>query len=233
MKDNLIVGCSHVEGFELEEELNLDAYNLDPSLYDEVVDYRLNHSFPYYLFTKLNQSYESVHMTGADNSWITYNTIKYINETPIKPQNVIICLSGVTRQQRYYNNHPHFFNPLYPGHAKDFIPFSSKEEKENIVKWEKVESEVFFNIDYYNIQTYHYVNYLKLFLEKKNINYFFLKSVNSDINLFEFTNNTLDIAFKDFYEKGGYKIAKGGHSLSDGHSAWADYIYNNLKNNFK
>ena len=36
----------------------------------------------------------------------------------------------------------------------------------------------------------------------------------------------------EFLEQKHYKLAPSGHALSDGHKAWAEYLYENLKDKF-
>lgn len=232
MKENLIVGCSHVEGFELEQELGYDIRYIPISAHEEVLNYRKKKRFGTKLYKKLELEHTAIYKTGCDNSWIVYNLIERTNKSKVKPKNVVVCWTGITRQQRFYKGHDFFFNPLYPGHIQNLITFKSKKESDDILKWEQVEHNHFLDFDFYNQQTHHFMNYVKLFLESKGINFFYLKSIKNDLDLKQYTENSLDISFIEFCEKKKFKLAKHGHYLSDAHQAWADYIYEQLGDRF-
>lgn len=228
-ENNLIVGCSHVEGFELEEEIGIDIYNHTNNEYNQAERYRKDKKFSSILFKHLGEDYCASYMTGCDNSWITYETIRLVNSSP-NLKNVIISWTGITRQQKSFNSKTYFLNPLYPGHSKD-IPIQNPNSK-LLSNWEEAENKLFLDINFYQKQTYHYAHYLKLFLESKKINFFFIESINTGVNFSKFTSNTLDISMKDFCEKHNYKQGKGGHFLSEAHKAWGYHLYKNFKNKF-
>lgn len=232
MSNNLIIGCSHVEGFELEQELGYDVQMLPISSQEEVYSYRKANRFATKLFNRLNLPHEALFKTGCDNSWIVYNLVDRVTKSKHKYDNIIVCWTGITRQQRYFKGNEFFFNPLYPGHIQNLINFKNRKESDDILKWEEVEHEHFLDFEFYNRQTHHFMNYVKLFLEQRNINFFYLNSIQNDLDLTNYTYNSLEISFKEFCLKGNFKQAKYGHYLSDAHQAWADYIYTKLKNNF-
>lgn len=232
MTNNLIVGCSHVEGFELEQELGYTGIKHTHRDNLTIAAYRKKTRFAAKLADKLKIPFNVVSHTGADNSWITYSTVRYIEELKVKPKNVIVCLTGITRQQRYYKGKPYFINPLYPGHAAELNKGHNK-DAESIVNWELAENRLFLDMNYYLQQTYHYVNYLKYFLESKKVNFFILKSIENDLDLTQFTPNTIGTSFVEFAEAGNYKKGEYGHFLSEAHNAWADYIVEQLGDKFK
>lgn len=232
MSNNLIVGCSHVEGFELEEELGYVGLNYPHSDNLKIAEYRKQKRFAKVLADKLNTKFTVISKTGADNSWITYSAVQHCMNLQDKPKNVIVCLTGITRQQRFYKGKPYFLNPLYPGHAAELNKGRNNKDVDNIVKWEQAEHSIFLDINYYLLQTYHYVNYLKSYFENNNINYFILKSIENSLDLKEFTDNTLNFSFMEYATMGKFPKAKNGHFLSQAHKSWGEYIFDQLGDRF-
>lgn len=227
MNSNLIIGCSHVEGFELEEEIGIDIYNHTNAEYNKSEIYRKDKRFSDILFKKLKTDYYALYMTGCSNSWIVQETIKQVNVNP-NLKNVIICWTGITRLEKVYKHNPVFINPLYPKHTPHHSLVNSSDVK-LLEQWEQAENKLFLDLNFYQNLTYHYAHYLKLFLESKDINFFFLESITTGVDFSKLTPNCLNVSMKDYCEKGNFKKGKGGHFLSEGHKAWAEYLYKNLK----
>lgn len=232
MQSNLIVGCSHVEGFELEQELGYDVQTLPISSQEEVYNYRKANRFATKLFDKLNLPHEALFKTGCDNSWIVYNLVDRVTNSKHKYDNVIVCWTGITRQQRYFKGSEFFFNPLYPGHMQNLINFKNRKEADDILKWEEVEHKHFLDFKFYDRQTHHFMNYIKIFLEQRDINFFYLNSIQNEVKLKEYTDNSVQLSFVEFCENNDFTSAKYGHFLSDAHQAWADYLYAEIGDKF-
>lgn len=219
---NLFFGCSHVLGTELDQELEINSSTQDKEAYIE------SNRFAKILSDKMGLDHEIFAEIGADNSWIAYKVIEVIENINSSINNAIVCWSGPTRVQKIINGGTFFVNPLYPGHAGQYlkkeIPNSSKE----IDIWEKVEHDIFLDNDFCNKQLQHFARYVKLYLDSKNINCIFLKSVESDVNLLELNSSSVNLSFHEFYTENKYKVGVGGHALSEGHREWANYIYNNI-----
>src|SRR6056300_787687 len=108
----LFVGCSHVLGEELEQDSIIELTN-----YSQIKKFRENHRFAKILSDKVTISHKVLAESGADNSWITFNTIDFVEKNEDIISNVVVSWSGVTRIQKIAFNTPLFFNPLHPGHG--------------------------------------------------------------------------------------------------------------------
>jgi len=218
---NLIFGCSHVLGDELDQELSVN------STVKEKIKYIEDNRFANILF-KLSKQTVKVHgKSGADNSWIAHKVIEEVDKSTETIKNVIVCWSGPTRMQKIIDGGTFFLNPLYPGHfsinLKDKFPSIIKD----LNRWEEIESKVFLDLTFCNNMSYHYANYIKLYLENKKINFIFIKSVESDIDLKPLTVQSSNLSFHEFY-KDKFKTGKNGHCLADGHREWAHYLFSTV-----
>lgn len=225
----LFVGCSHVLGEELEQDSILELKR-----YSEVKKFRENHRFAKILSDKLNFTHKVLAESGADNSWITYSTIDFIEKNKNIISDVVVSWSGVTRVQKIAFNTPLFFNPLHLGYGAvtSYPPTISKKFKEDIVTWETIENKYFLNLDFANLQTFHYINYLTYFLKDKNINFFYIKGIDSDIDLFKFTNNSVNLSFMKFIAENNFKVGKNTHALKEAHYEWGNYLFSKFNGKF-
>jgi len=223
----LFSGCSHVLGVELEQETDLTDFS-------KIKKYRNQKRFCNLLSKKLDYPHSVVAESGADNSWITFNTIDYINKHKDFISDVVVSWSGITRVHKIFQGKPIFLNPLYPGHGAttSFPPDIPKEFSKDVTTWEHIENKYFLDVEFATKQSYHYINYLRYFLEANNINFIFIKGIKSDIDLSEFTDNYVNTSFIEFAEERVLELGKSGHVLSQGHKVWADYLYDNLKDKF-
>ena len=223
----LFSGCSHVLGDELEVETNLTDFT-------KIKKYRKQKRFSTLLSDKLGYPHSIVADSGADNSWITYNTIDYVKKHKDFISDVVVSWSGITRVHKTFRGSPVFLNPLYPGHGAttSFPPDVPESFKTDVTTWEQIESKYFLDKEFATLQTYHYINYLKYYLESHNINFIFIKGITNGIDLSEFTDNYVNVSFMEFLEQKHYKLGPSGHALSEGHEGWAEYLYEKLKDKF-
>lgn len=219
---NLVFGCSHVLGDELDQDL------LHHTSMQEKIKYIENNRFSNLLFKKLDLPVKVYGSSGADNSWIAHKVVDVVENYTSPVNNVIVCWSGPTRMQKIIDGGTFFLNPLYPGHFSNSLKDKFPDLINDLLVWEEIESKVFLDINFCNKVLYHSANYIKHYLDNKGINLIFLKSVESDINLKKLTNQSINLSFHEFYN-GKFNQGTGGHCLSEGHSKWADYLFKHLK----
>jgi hypothetical protein len=225
----LFVGCSHVLGEELEQDNIIELTN-----YSQIKKFRENHRFAKILSDKVTISHKVLAESGADNSWITFNTIDFVEKNEDIISNVVVSWSGVTRIQKIAFNTPLFFNPLHPGHGAttSYPPTVPKKFIEDIITWETIENKYFLDINFANLQTYHYINYLTYFLNSKKIDFFYIKGIDSDIDLSQFTQNSIDQSFVNFVTENKFKVGKNSHALKEGHLEWGNHLFEKFKDKF-
>lgn len=228
---DLVVGDSYITGFELEEEIGIDGWefwNWDEETKEKANNHRMKTVFHSKLFNKLNRNYTTLSKVGASNQWIAYSLIHYLDKVKHYPQNVVVCWTANYRIDKMYKDTDFVFNPLYSNSAD--LPHGTSWWEKLLVKiWFYLEKRFFFNINYVNYLNDMSVRLAQEYLENRGINYVFIKTIESDLDLRRFTKNCVNESFHEFAKPREFKQAKGGHYLSEAHSAWADHLYSEMK----
>ena len=219
---NLIAGDSHVWGLELE----LDPTRRSFKGTDE--EFRIKNRHGTILFNLLDIPHDTIARAGASNSWICTSVVDYIENTKTKIDNVVVSWTGITRIEKRHNGGPVFFNTLNPAFNKKVTVKLFPEVYNKIFKWEKLEHELFFDDIFFKSQSFHYINYLKLYLESKDINFIFIKSIESGIDLSRFGENHYNLSFVDFYLQNNFKVGRGKHGLLEAQHEWGKHLFERI-----
>lgn len=231
---NLIFGDSYVEGFELEEEIGFDAFNSmnwSDKDREEVLKYRSSKVFHKVLGDKLNIKFTPIAATGHGNSWIAKQVINYVEESRIIPSNVIVCWSSPDRIHKHYRGNEFiysysFINLKYIEGVKTVI------DKVLLRLWSLLESKFFGYEKSLDQESYEWMKITAAYLNAKGINFIFIKSIHNNINLKDFTKQSVKYGVHDYcIRKFGWKseyIGKGGHFLSEGHRIYGEYLHRSI-----
>ena len=233
---NIIIGDSYVQGLELEEEIGYDAYKWyewNKEDIDKVDEYRNSHAFHYHVFKELNVPYKAYHKSGCSNRWIAEKVIEVVENQVHKPDNIIVCWTGDSRLDRMFQGREFIFNPRYLL-PRDLPKTNSKLDKYLLQFWLWLEKRFFISEEYYEKTHKVYVDIVTAYLRAKGVNYIYLKSVESNLDLTKYTDQANNIGIHEYNmirhswrPKEGY--GKGGHFLSPGHKDFADYILPDIK----
>lgn len=221
-------GCSHTVGYELEEEIGIELNQvLTDNDRQKVETYRQSKAWPYLIGKELNLNVTNIATVGASNDKIVYETIDYL-ENNIPPTLVILGLSSTSRtlisfeQNKTVFNYAHFidiFNKL----------FGNTDDEEKLHSWAFCMTKYFYSEQFQNYLFGHYVSYISLYLQSKNIPFLLAPTIDLSLNLTQLTPYSVSETMERLCTVNQCKRAKGHHWLSDGHKKWATYILDNVK----
>jgi hypothetical protein len=216
----LVNGCSHTQGFELEQEIGFKLNQpLTGNEYKLVEEYRKNNSWTSVFGKYFNEIIINKSSQGKGNEDIILEIFDYIEEFK-DVSLVLIGLSSPTRFTKTFNNlgkkEQQYFTLAHLGdHIKDL--FANTGDETMLLSWYESERKYFFTEEDVNIKLLKLIKALISYLKAKKINYFLTNTFDPAIQLQKITEQF----YEDSLEKLGldhqYKRGEGHHWLSEAH----------------
>lgn len=226
----LASGCSHTEGYELEQEIGIDIFTpLPDEKYAEAIQYRNQKSWTAVVARKLKLGHINISTTGASNELIIWNTVEFLQDTKLKPKLVLIGLSGPARRLLYFKDEPINYNPAhYSEHIKNVFREQGKDFKK-LDNWNYCSSTYFYSDKYNDRVLKHMLIYLDSYCRVNNIKYFVVPTLEIDIDITKYCSS-ISTVMELYNEQFDFPRTEGHHWLSEGHQAWGEYVYEQIKN---
>ena len=216
----LVNGCSHTQGFELEQEigfkLNQNLTDLESEL---VLEYRKNNSWTSVFSAHFNETLINKSSQGKGNEDIILEIFDYIEEFS-NISLVLIGLSSPTRFTKTFNNlgkqEQHYFTLAHLGdHIKEL--FAKTNDSTMLLNWYEAERKYFYNEKDVNNKLLKLIKALILYLKSKNIKYFFVNTFKPAIELQDVTEQYYGVSLEKIGLDNQYSRAVGHHWLSQAH----------------
>ena len=226
----LASGCSHTEGFELEQEIGIDINEpITDEEYATVVNYRNQTNWTSFVAKKLKLGHINISVTGASNELLIWNAIEFLQNTNLKPELVLIGLSGPSRRLLYYKDQPINYNPAhYSESIKNLFKQEGRDYKK-LENWNYCSSTYFYSDKYNERNLKHLLTYLDSYCKVNKIKYFVIPTLEVDIDITKYCVG-IPTVMELYNEQFDFPRTEGHHWLSEGHRAWGEYVYEQIKN---